>query len=244
MRGEYVPDYGGPEVNAYGGWNTSGGDFIQVIDREKPVFGGGLMPGLGIVSVSFRVADVDEGISQATSLGLELRSRIGSEDIGLGKNVIQAQFAPEAISGLPLELVEHQLPGEYIPLTDAAVDHVEFGVPGAFEPAVDALERIFDSAFEAELADEKRGLRIRQHRRLGIRLSSALASETGRADASKPWQPGLRAIGFHSANLDQDIETAKKVGLVLTRDASLEGVREIEFRPFANMIVRLVERKK
>jgi catechol 2,3-dioxygenase-like lactoylglutathione lyase family enzyme len=242
LRGQFVDDYGGPEVNAYGGWNTSGGDFIQVIDPEKPVFGGGLIPSLGILSVSFRVADIDAGIAQAKALGLKLRSRIGSEDIGLGKNVVQAQFVPEVVSGLPLELIEHQLPGEYVSLTDAAVDHVEYGVAEALEPAAEALERIFGSAFEPEIVDTQAGLRTRLHRRLGIRLSSPVASGSDSAEASSAWQPGLRAIGFHCTSLAQAIETAKGEGLVVARDSELDSVREVEFLPFANTIVRLVER--
>lgn len=244
LRGEFVEDYGGPDMNAYGGWNTSGGDFIEVIDPTLPVFGGSLIPDHGILSVSFRVADIDVGIEQAKAAGLEIRSRIGSEDIGLGKNVIQAQCAPEAVSGLPLELIEHQLPGEYIPLTKAAVDHIEFGVPGDFDAAARALERLFDSAFEPAVDDTTRGLRTRLHRAFGIRLSSPLgdtnASTT--ADTANPWQPGLRAIGFHCPDLDEATHTANGVGLSLAHEYVLGGVREAEFHPFANMIVRLVER--
>ena len=127
LGGAFVPDYGGPELNAYGGWNTSGGDFIQPIDPEAPVFGGPPMPHQGLLSVSFRVADVDVGIDEARAAGLVVRSRVGSEDIGLGKNVVQAQLEPEPVSRLPFELVEHQLPDVVAPLTETAVDHVEMG---------------------------------------------------------------------------------------------------------------------
>jgi catechol 2,3-dioxygenase-like lactoylglutathione lyase family enzyme len=77
LRGEFVEDYGSPEMNAWGGWNTSGGDFIQPIDPEKPVFGGAPMPSHGMTSVSFRVADIDVGIRQAKDHGLTVRSRVG-----------------------------------------------------------------------------------------------------------------------------------------------------------------------
>jgi len=230
LRGRFVDDYGGPAVNAHGGWNTSGGDFIEVIDREKPVFGGPPIPHHGILSVSFRVADIDRGIEQARGAGLQLRSRIGSEDIGLGKNVVQAQFLPESVSGLPLELIEHQLPGEYVSLTDAAVDHVEYVVAGgALAPAVDALERIFDSPFEREVVDTESGLRSRTHRRLGIRLSAGPAA-------------GLRAIGFHCDDIDAAIETGLRSGLTLARRAGPADRSEVEFEAWANIVVRLVER--
>jgi len=238
LRGRFVDDYGGPAVNAYGGWNTSGGDFIEVIEAGKPVFGGPPIAGHGILSVSLRVADIDRGIEQARAAGLQLRSRIGSEDIGLGKNVIQAQFQPEPVSGLPLELIEHQLPGEYVPLTDAAVDHVEFVVAGALEPAVEALERIFGSPFDREVVDVDAGLRTRTHRRLGIRLCAAHpTSARGAAPA-----PGLRAIAFHGDDLERDVETARGLGLEVVRRARLADRLEVDFAPWAGFAVRLVER--
>jgi len=244
LNGRFTDDYGGPEVNAFGVWNTSGGDFIEVIDPGKPVFGGSTIPTHGILSVSFRVAEIDAGIAQARELGLVLRSRIGSEDIGLGKNVVQAQFLAEPVSGLSLELIEHQLPGEYVSLTDAAVDHVELGVARnvAFDRAVGALERIFGSAFEAEGIDPERGLRSRLHRRLGIRLTSPLAEGVNGRTATGDWRPGLRAIAFRCADLESAIASARSAGLVVARRFSSGVLPEIEFEPWANTIVRLVGR--
>src|SRR5262249_47155171 len=95
LGGRFTPVYGGPELNAWGAWNTSGGASIQGVRGGEPVFGGGSpIAKLGILSVSFRVSDIDTGIAQAEAAGLRLRSRIGSEEVGFGKNVLQAQFAP------------------------------------------------------------------------------------------------------------------------------------------------------
>ncbi len=237
--GRFVDDYGGPEVNAYGAWHTSGGDFIQAIDPEKPAFGGAPIPTHGILSVSFRVADIDRGIAEARALGLTVRSRIGSEDIGLGKNVVQAQLLPEPISGLPLELIEHQLPGEYVSLTDAAVEYVELALaPGVdLDASARALERIFGSAFEREEIDAERGVRSRVHRPLGIRLTSGLAK--GRCGES-----GLRAIAFRCVDLARGIEEAREAGLVVARQIESTGGREIEFALWANLIIKLVERAR
>lgn len=241
LRGEFVPDYGGPELNAYGGWNTSGGDFIQPIDPAKPVFGGPPMPHPGLLSVSFRVADVDVGIEEARAAGLVVRSRVGSEDIGLGKNVIQAQLAPEPVSKLPFELVEHQLPGEYPSLTKAAVDHVEMGVTD-LEASVRALTPILGDAFDPETRDLGRGLRVRAHRPLGIRLTSPV--EGGRDDERAGWRSGLSTIGFHCASLADAVEIAQREGLTLSREVETQTGHEVDFESWAGTTLRLVERAR
>jgi catechol 2,3-dioxygenase-like lactoylglutathione lyase family enzyme len=233
----FVDDYGGPEVNAWGAWHTSGGDFIQVIDPEKPAFGGAPIPTHGILSVSFRVADIDRGIREATAAGLTVRSRIGSEDIGLGKNVVQAQLLPEPVSGLPFELIEHQLPGEYISLTDAAVESVELALaPGVeLDASARALERIFGSAFEGEAIDRERGVRSRLHRSLGIRLTTPLAP-------SRRGVSGLQAIEFRCTDIARGTLQAEEAGLVVARRIESTGERAVEFAPWAQIAVRLVER--
>jgi len=239
LGGEFVPDYGGPELNAYGGWNTSGGDFIQPIDPEKPVFGGPPMPHQGLLSVSFRVADVDVGIEEARAAGLVVRSRVGSEDIGLGKNVVQAQLEPEPVSRLPFELVEHQLPDVAAPLTDAAVDHVEMGVED-LEASIEALSPILGGAFEAERWDPERGLRFREHRKLGLRLTTP--AEGGRADARATWRPGLSTIGFRCDALTEAVGIAERAGLAVAREVETPVGHEFDFAPWAGTALRLVHR--
>lgn len=235
-RPHFVDDYGGPEVNAYGAWHTSGGDFIQVIDPSRPAFGGGTIPRHGLLSVSFRVADVDRGIAEAKAHGLTVRSRVGSEDIGLGKNVVQAQLLPEPVSGLPLELIEHQLPGEYVPLT-AVVEFVELvlarGV--ALDAASAALERILGSAFESERLDRARGLRTRRHAGLGLQLAVPLAGSEA-AEAS------LRTIAMRCRDLEAGLAAATAEGLVVARRVGAPGADEIDFEPWAGASLRLVGR--
>lgn len=236
LNGRFVDDYGGPEVNAFGAWHTSGGDFIAVIDPARPVFGGSTIPTLGLLSVSFRVADIDAGIAQAKAHGLVVRSRVGSEDIGLGKNVVQAQLLPEPVSGLPFELIEHQLPGEYVPLTEAAVDYVEHRLaPGVgLDAAARALEPILGSPFEAEQVE--RGLRSRLHRGLGLRLVSAAAAER-RGEAAR----GLRAIAFRCPSLEGGIAAAAAAGLAVADRFAQAGAPAVEFEPWANVAIRLIE---
>lgn len=232
----FVDDYGGPDVNAYGAWHTSGGDFIQPIDLKKSAFGGPPIPNHGLLSVSFRVEDVDRGIAQAKALGLTVRSRIGSEDIGLGKNVVQAQLLPEPVSGLPFELVEHQLPGEYPSLTEAAVEYVEFALATgvALDEAARALEKVFDSAFEDEEIDSSRRMRTRLHRRLGLRLVAPL-------DSARRWQSGLHAIAFRCGDLARGVNAAQEAGLEIASRTEQDGSREVDFDPVASVAVRLVE---
>lgn len=237
--GEFVPDYGGPELNAYGGWNTSGGDFIQPIDPARSVFGGPPMPHPGLLSVSFRVADVDVGIEEARAAGLVVRSRVGSEDIGLGKNVIQAQLEPEPVSRLPFELVEHQLPDVHAPLTDAAVDHVEMGVED-LDASFEALAPILGGTFEQEARDERRGLRFREHRHLGLRLTTPV--EGGRSDPPAAWRPGLSTIGFRCDALAEAVEIAQRAGLTAAREVETPIGSEVDFEPWAGTSLRLVRR--
>lgn len=253
LNGRFVDDYGGPEVNAWGAWHTSGGDFIQVIDPARPAFGGSTIPGHGILSVSFRVADIDAGIAQAKAHGLVVRSRIGSEDIGLGKNVVQAQLLPEPVSGLPFELIEHQLPGEYVSLTDAAVEYVELLLAPEVEldAAVRALEPILGSAFEAERLERDRGVRSRLHRALGLRLATPTVPARGLlgADATRAASgsssgasAGLRAIAFRCPDLETGIACAAQAGLAVAHRFEQEGARAAELEPWADVAVRLIAR--
>ena len=238
LRGEFVEDYGSPEMNAWGGWNTSGGDFIQPIDPEKPVFGGAPMPSHGMTSVSFRVADIDVGIQQAKDHGLTVRSRVGSEDIGLGKNVVQAQLLPEPVSRLPFELVEHQIPGDYVPLTETAVHHVECGVEN-LDASVAALSVILGDDFGPEGHDAERGLRWRRHHRLGLRLTSPL--EPGDAELPSAWRPGLTTVAFHCDDLAAATAMARAVGLTVLREDDTEAGREVDCEPWAGTTLRLVQ---
>lgn len=235
-RFHFVDDYGGPAVNAYGTWHTSGGDFIQVIDPARPVFGGSTIPDHGLLSMSFRVADIDRGIAQAKAAGLVVRSRIGSEDIGLGKNVVQAQLLPEPVSGLPFELIEHQLPGEYVPLIEAAVAYVEFVLaPGvALETAARALEAIFGSPFEREQVDPADGRRSRLHAALGLRLIAPIPGVSGIAT-------GLRSIAFRVPDLSRAAASAESTGLAVAQRGAGAGGDEIELAPWANVAIRLVD---
>ena len=235
FRGHFVDDYGGPELNAYGGWNTSGGDFIQPIESEKSVFGGPPIPRHGLLSVSFRVKDVDLGIEEAQAHGLVVRSRVGSEEIGLGKNVIQAQLDPESVSGLPFELVEHQLPDVVAPLTESSVDHVELGVSD-LDAAADALGAIFESEFAPAIEDPMRALRTRRHERLGLLLSAPAAGST--IDDVGAWQTGLTTIAFHCPDLGIATNDAREAGLTVVR----EGNGAVDFESWAGVVLRLVER--
>lgn len=237
-QGHFVDDYGGPAVNAWGAWHTSGGDFIEVIDPRRPVFGGSTIPGHGLLSVSYRVADIDRGIAQAKAHGLTVRSRIGSEDIGLGKNVVQAQLLPEPVSGLPFELIEHQLPGEYVALTEAAVEYVELALARgvALDAAARALEPILGSPFEREEVAAADGQRARLHRALGLRLVESLPN--AQSDA-----PGLRAIAFRCRDLARAIAAAEGAGVAVAERRAAAGGREVELATWANVTIRLVEQR-
>jgi len=243
LPGEFTPVYGAPELNAYGVWNMSGGDFIQVIDPREPAFGSSRIDSFGILSVSFRVQEIDEGIAQAEAAGLKLRSRVGSEDIGMGKNVIQAQFFTDESFGLGIELVERQIPGDpHVPLNQSCVDYVEHTVADLAAP-VAFLDALLDSPFEAAVDDEELGARFARNARYGIQLTAPSDPEGAVSRRLKAQGPGLHAIAFQSRDLDRDIARAQALELVLVRQRELApDVREAEFAAESAIILRLVER--
>ena len=245
LGGSFTPVYGGPALNAWGSWNTSGGDFVQAIRRGEPVFGGAPIAELGILSVSFRVADVDVGIAQAEAAGLRLRSRIGSEDVGFGKNVVQAQFAADETFGLALELVERQLPGDpHRPLTESVVDYVEHTVD-ELDAAAELLGALFGSPFDPPVDDAALGARSRRHPRLGIQLTAPSDPEGPAARRLAALGVGTHAIAFQSRDLERDLASAASLGLARARLRSLgSGAREAELEPEAGVILKLVERPR
>ena len=243
LGGEFTPVYGGPDLNAYGSWNSHGGDFIQVIEAGAPVFGEAPILKQGLMSVSFRVDDVDVGIEQAEAAGLRLLSRVGSEDVGFGKNVIQAQFAADESHGLGVELVERQIPGDpYRPMTETAVDHIEHYVPDLEAPAAfftDLLGSPFDDAFD----DDELGARSVRHPRFGVQLTAPTRGDGELARRLDGFGGGPHAIAFRSRDLAADSATAEKSGLKVARRAEAgPGATAVELEREAGVVVKLVER--
>ena len=245
LPGAFTPVYGSAELNAYGVWNMSGGDFIQVIDPDQPAFGASRIPSHGLLSVSFRVQDVDRGIEQARAAGLRLRSRVGSEEIGMGKNVIQAQFHPEETFGLGIELVEREIPGDpHVPMNHRCVDYVEHTVPDV-EPPRAFLEALFESPFDPPVFDAGARSVSQRHPRFGIQLTAPTAASGSVHERLEARGPGLYAIAFQSDDLARDEARALACGLTEARQREVvPGVREAEFAPEAGVILRLVERRE
>ena len=244
LPGAFTPVYGSDEMNAYGVWNMSGGDFIQVVDPAEPAFGASRIPAHGLLSVSFRVQDVDRGIEQAQAAGLRLRSRVGSEEIGMGKNVIQAQFHPEETFELGIELVEREIPGDpHVPMNQSCVDYVEHTVADV-EPPRAFLESLFESPFDPPVFDEQAESVSLRHPGFGIQLTAPTAARGAVHERLEARGPGLHAIAFRSEDLAGDETRAHGCGLTTARQREVgPGVREVEFEPEAAVILRLVERR-
>lgn len=245
LHGHFTPRYGAPEYNAWGAWHSCGGDFIQPIELGKPCFGGAVIERHGILSPSFRVADVDTGIAQGLAAGLRLRSRVGSEDVGLGKNVVQGQFWPDAEFGIAIEVVEHQLPDDpHRPMTETGVDHLEYLVP-VLDGPVAFFERLFGSAFGPAIDCDVRGGRSRRHARFGIQITApAPAAADGHvARVLRERGAGIHAIAFRSLDLAVDAATAAARGWRLERGMRTgPAVTELEFAAEDGVILKLVER--
>jgi catechol 2,3-dioxygenase-like lactoylglutathione lyase family enzyme len=248
LGGAFTPVYGGPELNAWGVWNSSGGDFLQVIRPDEPVFGGSAITGEGLLSVSFRVEDLDVGIAQAEAAGLRVRSRTGSEEAGFGKNVVQAQLAPDESFGLGLELVERQIPGDpHVPMTEHVIDHVEHLVSDLEAPTA-FFSDLFGSPFEPAWTDPVSGARSARHPRFGIQLTTEAPSGGSAARRVDAVDPEPHAIAFQSRDLERDVAIAEGLGLkqahrrVLRRGAS--EVSEVAFEPDAGVVFKLVGRRR
>ncbi len=244
LGGEFTPVYGGPELNAWGTWNTSGGDFIQVIRPGEPVFGGSVIEKEGLLSVSFRVDDIDVGIAQAESAGLRVRSRTGSAEAGFGRNVVQAQLASAESFGLGLELVERQIRGDpHAPMTKTVVDHVEHYVSDLEAPMA-FFSELFGSPFDSPWIDADAESRSVRHSGFGIQLTAPTRAG-GLADRRlERFGPGPHAIAFKSRDLGRDVEIAKGLGLQIAhRHESGRGASVVEFEPEDSVILKIVERR-
>lgn len=240
--GRFTPTYGGPALNAWGSWNTSGGDFLQVIELGKPVFGGAPIRAHGMLAISFRVAEIDAGIAQASALGLQLRSRIGSEEVGLGGSVIQAQFAPQTSFGVACELIEHQLPDPHPPLCASVLDHVEHDVEDLAAP-VAFFSELFGSPFDPVFRDDALGVRSMRHARFGLQFSAPTSASGSFAKRLEELGPGTHAVAFRSRDLARDVAVARSLGLARVRERSCgPGACEVEFAAEAGVILKLVQR--
>lgn len=243
VPGEFTPVYGSEELNAFGVWNMSGLDLIQVLDASEPAFGGARIEGLGMLSISFRVDDIDVGIREAEAAGLRLRSRVGSEDIGMGKNVVQAQFHPSESFDLGLELVERQIPGDpHEPLDRESIDYFEHTVPELDGP-ISFLTNFLGAPFHPVVEEDEIGARSVRHTRFGLKLIAPTRQDGVVGQRLERQGPGLHALAFQSREFERDQAIAKELGLDLVRLAeSAPGVREAEFASEFETILRLVER--
>jgi len=243
LPGDFTPVYGSDALNAFGVWNMSGGDFIQVLDPAEPVFGASHIPSLGVMSVSFRVQDIDVGIEQAAAAGLRLRSRVGSEEIGMGKNVIQAQFYADETFSLGIELVEREIPGDpHVPMNESCIDAIEHTVADIAGPEA-LLTSLLGSPFDPPIVDPEAGAVSVRHPGFGLQLTAPLGAGGPVYERLQAQGPGLHAIAFQSRDLPGDVERAKACQLTVVRDREVSpGVREVEFAPESGVILRLVDR--
>lgn len=243
VGGEFGDVYGGEEVNAWGVWHTAGLDVVQPIRDTEPVFGAAIVKRKGITGVSFRVKDLDARIPELEALGLHLISRVGSEDIGYGKFIVQAQFHPADSFGATVEICEYVLPG-YSPGTPFRhiIDHVEL-----YTQNLEKATRLFADLTGAEFSPPETVHEIKAKAAmhpLGLQVTQPISSDSPIARDIIEKGEGFHAIAFRTSNLKEGIANAQSAGLRLVRQTGgKETPKQTEFDPSNSfgMTVKLVE---
>jgi len=244
IGGEFTERYGGEPWNAWAVYYTVGSmEIMEPIRRQDPIIGGHRGDRMGIYGMAFRVNDLDAGIPEAQKAGLRLRSRVGSEDVGFGKWIIQAQFETPESFGTTIELAQRQRPDD--PLYSAfrqLIDHVEFYVHD-LQRAVALFSQLtgfpypaptFDPALQATSTINALGVKITQ--------PAAADSPVARSLASRG--EGVRTLALTTANLEQGIATAQKVGLrLVSRSGGPVGEAQFDPHDTFDVTFKLVEQR-
>lgn len=232
--------YGGPRLNAWAYYHNRGSlDLFEPIDLQKPILAQPVGR-YGIAGFALRVGDLDAALPRVGEMGLRVRSRIGSEEFGFGKVLLQAQLEPEDTYGMLVEIVQRGLPDDplYCAFPDV-VDHLEIHVrdlshavalfgrltgrpfsPPRIDPALDATVSICD---------------------LGLRIVQPGSPDSPVARDLDRFGEGVRAIAFSTADIHAVVVRAGALGLHPLRRSP--GFAEFAATDFDALAIRLIARK-
>lgn len=243
IGGEFTEPYGGEPWNAWSVYYAAGGmEIMEPIRRDKPIIGDHPGDRMGIFGLAFRVNDLDAGIPEAQKLGLRLRSRMGSEEVGFGKWIIQAQFESHESFGTTIELAQRERPDD--PLYSAFrqfIDHIEFYVHD-LQRAVALFSHLTGFPYPAPTLDPARQATSTMNA-LGVKITQPTSTDSPVARSLASRGEGVHTLALTTANLEQGIATAQKVGLRLVSRSTGPG-REAQFDPqdTFDVTLKLVER--
>jgi len=241
VGGKSSEPYGGEDWNAWASYHKLGGfDLFQPIDMDRPILGG-VKEDVGVYILAFRVDDIDHAVDEVTAMGLPVISRIGSEEAGFGKLMLQAQL--EQYFGLQMELVERGLPDDplHCPMPDY-LDHIEFYVHD-----IDSAARFFtsltDCPFPSPRADERLDA-VTATNGLGIRITQPISARSRVARSLETGAEGVYALGIVTKDLDDGVATTEALGFQLTDRYETDGARVAEFDPaaFLGISIKLIQR--
>jgi catechol 2,3-dioxygenase-like lactoylglutathione lyase family enzyme len=233
--------YGGEDWNAWASYHQLGGfDLFQPIDFDKPMLGGA-KPDVGAYILAFRVDDIDEAVDEVTALGLPVVSRIGSEEAGFGKLMLQAQL--ENYFGPQIELVERGLPDDplHCPVPDY-LDHVELYVCD-IDAAVEFFTSLTGCGFGGPVVNERLDA-VTASNGFGIRITAPTSPGGPVARSLATRGEGVRALGIVAKDLDDGVATSEALGLRLTNRYAADEGQVAEFDPddFFGISIKLVQR--
>lgn len=234
--------YGGEEWNAWASYHKLGGfDMFQPIDMDQPMFAY-VKEELGVYIVAFRVDDIDEAVADVTELGLPVVSRIGSEEAGFGKLMLQAQL--QRYFGAQMELVERGLPDDplHCPIPDY-LDHVEFYVQD-IGAAAEFFTVLTDSPFPAAVGGYRTDA-VSTTNGLGVRLTQPTSADGPVALALAAKGEGVHSLGVVTADLDRSVSDIGALGLRVVDRCETPDGQTVALDPadFFGISLKLVGRK-
>ncbi|HLS80779.1 MAG TPA: VOC family protein [Steroidobacter sp.] len=216
IGGDYTESYGSEDWNVWSVWYTRGGmEIMQPRDPSRPIVGGHRGDRMGVFGMAFRVGDLDAAIPGAQALGLKVRSRMGSEEAGFGKWIVQAQFETRDTMGVSIELAQRQRPDD--PLYSAfreLIDHVELYVHD-LPRAVELFSALTGWEFPTPArVDELEAITTMNG--LGVKITQPLSAASPVAASLASRGEGVRTLALTTPDLEVGVAMAQAAGLRLT----------------------------
>lgn len=237
--------YGGEHWNNWAVWYGRGGmEIFEPMRPDRPILGGHAATRFGIIGMAFRVADLDAAVADAEAMGLRMRSRIGSADVGFGKMIEQAQLETADAVGIGLELARRELPDD--PLYSAfrhVIDHVEFHVHD-LPAAARFLGALTGWSFPEGVHDERLQA-LSATNGLGIKLTQPTSHASPVARSLAIRGQGVHTMAIATPSLGHGIEMAVAAGLRVVRQwaDAVEGAQAtLDSVASVGLEVKLIER--